>query len=621
MCGIFCIYNVDKFKVISQTVVETAIAEMHHRGPDDDGIYLSRNVGLGHKRLSIIDLSAGHQPMFNEDKQVVVVYNGEIYNHTSIRKELISKGHIFKTVCDTEAIIHSYEEWGVESVKKFNGMFSYVIFDKRNETLTIVRDRIGIKPLYYYWDSKTFICSSEIKPIFATGLVEANINKKVLDSFFSLGYVPGPETMFKDIYKLSPGNYLQLKGDKLKETEYWDFADIEKKDYTFSQATEIVEELIVDSVGKRLMSDVPIGAFLSGGLDSSSITALMSKMINEPINTFTVGYDEKYGINEENYARLISEKFKTKHFPFRLDPENFFSSLQLMVKFSEEPIVESPAIALYHLSKLAREKAIVLLSGEGADEVFSGYLLYHFMDQLNTIQKFLPVGFWKIFNGLKQLIPQMKYRKYLDWLSLPLEKRYQGTSCYLTESIKKEIYSSDFYQTKGDYLQQVFERYFNKIDPKQDPINKMLYVDTKTWLVDDLLLKADKMTMAASIELRVPFLDHRLVELSASLPASFKCKNGNEKYILKKIMGRQLPGNIISRKKMGFPVPTSQWFGDDLLSVIKNQILDTQTLPWFDRSSVEKLLNQHQKGLQDHSRLIMTLLVLTTWQSEFEIRI
>ena len=617
MCGIFCIYFSDASRLVEQDLVLSATNEMRHRGPDDEGVYISGNIGLGHRRLSIIDLASGHQPMFNEDGQIALVYNGEIYNHLEIREILVKKGHIFRTKSDTEVIIHAYEEWGFESVHKFNGMFAFALWDARKRSLWVVRDRLGIKPLYYHWDSHIFLCSSEIKPLLKTGFLKAEGNVRVLDAYLSLGYVPAPETMFKGIRKLRPGHFLHVKGCHLEEKEYWDFADPEPSTMSFEEAKLQIAQLLKDSVEKRLMSDVPLGVFLSGGLDSSAVVAIMSDLVNEPINTFTVGYDNESGVSEENYARIVAERFETRHHVFQLEPDDFFSSINTMVRYAEEPIVESAAIALYHIAKSARNSAIVLLSGEGSDEVFAGYLLYQFMNQLESLQRIVPPPLWQIFSPLRPLIPKMKYRKYFDWLLLPLKRRYQGTSSYLTESLRKEIYTPDFLQSKGDYLQETFSSHFDRVGHQSDAINKMLYVDTKTWLVDDLLLKADKMTMAASVELRVPFLDHRLVELAASLPSSFKSRNSNGKYILKSIMDYRLPREIVHRKKMGFPVPTKNWFSGALFLLIREQILDGRALPWVSTKAIRKIVKQHQNRSQDHSKLIMTLLVLTFWQEHY----
>ncbi len=620
MCGIFGIYYPDKSKKIDRNLVVEATNLMYHRGPDDSGFYVKDNIGLGHRRLSIIDLSHGHQPMFNEDDSIILVYNGEIYNHTEIRDQLISRGHIFKTKCDTEVIIHAYEEWGHESVQKFNGMFAFVLWDSRKKNLWVVRDRLGIKPLYYYWDREKFICASEIKPLLKTGLVNAQINEAVLDAYFTLGYVPGPKTMFKNIYKVDPGNFLILKNGQVEQKEYWDLSSVPEQKLSFSEAKQQTYKLFQDSIKKRLMSDVSLGVFLSGGLDSSAIVALMNEIVtNRPIKTFTVGYDAKYKVGEEAYAKMVADKFDTEHHLFKLEPDNFFSSLNTLVAFSEEPVVESAAIALYHISKKARENAIVLLSGEGSDEIFGGYRLYRVMNNINSMHKIIPPIMWKILNPIIPLLKSVKQVKYLNWLGLPVDKSYMGTSNYLTDSLRNQFYSAVFMDSKGDYLKETFAKHFDKVSRKKDFLNKLLYVDTKTWLVDDLLVKADKMTMAASIELRVPFLDHRLVELAASLDSSFKiANNGSRKHIFKSIMQSKLPNNIIYRKKMGFPVPTKSWLGKEIFEEIKERLMEcVGDLPWWNRNGIEKILKQQNSGKEDHSKLLMMLLVLISWKKKY----
>jgi asparagine synthase (glutamine-hydrolysing) len=402
----------------------------------------------------------------------------------------------------------------------------------------------------------------------------------------------------------------------MKEVEYWDFANVDPLDVSFEEAKVKVRDLLYDSVGKRLMSDVPLGVFLSGGLDSSAVTAVMSELVKDPINTFTVGYEKKYKVGEEEYAQIIAQQFKTNHHVFRLEPENFLESIKTLVTFAEEPIVEPAAIALYHISKQARKQAIVLLSGEGSDEILGGYYLYQFMDKIEIIQRVVPAPVLKAAGWAGTLLPGMKYRKYADWFSLPLEKRYLGTSNYLTPSLKREFYTDGFHEEKGGYLEETFASYFAKTTNKKDVVNRMLYVDTKTWLVDDLLLKADKMTMAASIELRVPFLDHRLVELCSSLPSSYKIRHGEGKYLLKSIMESRLPDKIVYRKKMGFPVPTRNWFGGELFASVK-EMLTTQSLPWINAKTVSKMLTRHETGQEDHSKLLMMLLVQVFWQDKY----
>ena len=616
MCGIFGIHFFDSQRPVPLKMVQDATDVMHHRGPDDSGYFVDGHIGLGHRRLSIIDLSSGHQPMTNEDGKVIVVYNGEIYNYKEIKEELISKGHIFRTDCDTEVIVHGYEEWGTDCLQKFNGMFAFVIFDKQKQRLWVVRDRLGIKPLYYYYDKDVFIAASEVKAILKTGLVPSALNENVLDAYFSIGYVPGPETMFKGILKVLPGHYLVVdRQKKVDVCEYWDFANIQQEPENEIAALEQIGSLLSDCVQKRLISDVPVGAFLSGGLDSSIVVAMMDKLISpQSVNTFTVAYHEGY--SEKEYAQVVAEKFRTNHNVFYLESEDFFSSLETLVRFAEEPIVEPAAIALYHISKLAREHAIVLLSGEGSDEVFGGYYLYQFMAKIEKARRFIPGSLLSVLPFLGALSSKRKYQKYLDWMNLPLSRRYQGTSSYLTPSLKRHLYHSDFLSSKSSYLEDQFGNYFKKVAHK-DPLSQMLYVDTKTWLVDDLLVKADKMTMAASIELRVPFLDYRLLEAITALPANLKIRNGEGKYLLKKISETLLPKKIIYRKKMGFPVPTDEWFKGELMDQVGEVVGKLKKEPWFRSATLDKLIDRHKAGAEDHSKMLMTLLVFAEWRRQY----
>ena len=615
MCGIFTMFYTDPARQVDAAMVKKATDLMSHRGPDDSGYFVSRNIGLGHRRLSIIDLSSGHQPMMNEDGRIYTVYNGEIYNFSEIRQDLILKGHTFVTNCDTEVIVHGYEEWGIECVQRFNGMFAFVIWDSREKRLWVVRDRLGVKPLYYYRDDDVFVCSSEIKPILDTGFIKPRMNENVLDAYLSVGYVPGPETMFKGIHKVLPGHYLSIEGQSLTDHEYWDFSLVPETDIGIKHAIEQVEELIIDSVQKRLMSDVPLGVFLSGGLDSSAVVGFMSKIMpNESISTFTIGYNEGY--SEEHYAQTVAELFHTDHHVYHLEAENFFDSLKTLIRYAEEPIVEPAAIALYHISRLAREHAIVLLSGEGSDEVFAGYYLYRFMGIINVLQHILPNISHPLVRFLSSYLPKDKYLKYTDWVISPLRDRFQGTSSYLTPSLKRKYYSHDFFRERSTYLDEQFTGYFDRVK-NYDPLSQMLYVDTKTWLVDDLLIKADKMTMATSVELRVPFLDYRLVEYLAGLPSRFKISNGEGKFILKKIVEQFLPNNIIHRKKMGFPVPTRDWFRGDLLEEVANILAGLKKTPWINPKILDELTSRHKNGIEDHSKIIMTLLVLAEWQKQY----
>ncbi len=616
MCGVFGIHFFDNQRPVNFETVQGATDVMHHRGPDDAGYFVDGNTGLGHRRLSIIDLSLGHQPMTNEDGSVVIVYNGEIYNFKEVKKELVGKGHIFRTDCDTEVIVHGYEEWGTDCLKRFNGMFAFLLFDKSRQLLWAVRDRLGIKPLYYYQDNDVFIAASEVKAILKTGFVKSALNENVLDAYFSVGYVPGPETMFRGIKKVLPGHCLIISQQGVEEFEYWDFAQVPASSQGEMEALERIEALLGDCVKKRLISDVPVGAFLSGGLDSSAVVGLMDRAIApQAVNTFTVAYHQ--GFSEKEYARVVADRFHTKHHIFYLEPDDFFASLETLVRFAEEPIVEPAAIALYHISRLAREHATVLLSGEGSDEVFAGYYLYQFMTKIEKVRRFFPDNLLSSFSLLSSYSPKLKFKKYLDWFSLPLAERYQGTSSYLTPTLKKRLYNQEFLSNKSSYLEDQFGYFFSKVEGK-DPLSQMLYVDTKTWLVDDLLVKADKMTMAASIELRVPFLDYRLVEALSALPSNLKVRKKEGKYLLKKISEELLPRKIIYRNKMGFPVPTKEWFEGDLMAQVGDVISDFKREPWFRADALDNLVARHRAGAEDHSKMLMTLLVFSEWRRQYD---
>jgi asparagine synthase (glutamine-hydrolysing) len=615
MCGIFGIKYVDPAKCVQERLVVESTDLMNHRGPDDAGYWTHGSLGLGHRRLSIIDLSPlGHQPMFNEDKSVGLVFNGEIYNYQQLYQPLCDMGHRFLSKTDTEVIVHGYEQWGYDCLRRFNGMFAFGLWDEHNQSLWVVRDRLGVKPLYYFWDNETFVFSSEIKPILRTGIVKAALNERVLDAYFSLGYVPGPETMFKGIRKLRPGHFLCLKDGCLTEHEYWDFAQVDGVDLTRKQYQDKLESMLQDSISLRLRSDVPLGVFLSGGLDSSSVIALMSDMVSLPINTFTVGYDPARNFTEEPFADVVASKFRTKHHVFKLEPENFISSLDTLVEFAEEPIVEPAAIALYHLSHLARKSATVLLSGEGSDEILAGYYLYEIMQKIDGARNILPASLLKVAGAAAKLGNRLKFSKYGDWLNLPLEDRYQGTSGYLTESMKKRLYCAEFLAARGSYLDDTYSALFKKVSHKPDALSKMLYVDSKTWLVDDLLLKADKMTMAASIELRVPFLDYRMVELAASFPSRVKLDAGNGKALLKSIMRNRLPQMIVNREKMGFPVPVADWFKKDLSEALSSMHIADEVLHWMNPARVQDILLSRDP---DCARITMSLLVLKAWKDKF----
>ena len=615
MCGICGLLYFDNDRTVDLSLLHKMKDIMVTRGPDGDGYYIDGSCGLGHRRLSIIDITTGQQPLTvnGDGRDLTIVFNGEIYNYLELREELKNQGHVFKTNSDTEVLLIAYKEWGGGCVDHLRGMFAFAIWDNISRSLFVARDRMGIKPLYYYKDTNVFLFASEIKSILESGVVKRDFQLLSLDSFLTLGYVPAPMTMFRNILKLLPGHSMLIdKSGSLKINKYWNLNFQENHSISFKGALEQLDLLLHESIKLHLMSDVPLGVFLSGGLDSSALVALMSDATNQPIKTFSVGYEGAEEANELEYARKVAKKFKTDHHEFILQPYDFMNSIPALVRNTEEPLVETAAIPLYHISKKAKEYATVLLSGEGSDEIFAGYGLYQKMMQIEKCHKwFKSIGILP-----NCLVKKDKNKKYIDWVSCPITERYRGISSDLTNRIKGSFYSDNFFRyTKShSYLDDLFENYFKEV--QDAPIlSKMLYVDSKTWLLDDLLLKADKMTMATSVELRVPFLDHRVVEFAASLPSQYKLKKQEGKYVLKKLMEKYLPDEIIYRKKMGFAVPTKRWFGSSLLDEAQQILLDKSFLDlgFFQKRYINDMLQNHKNGVEDYSRRIFSLLVLNQW--------
>lgn len=617
MCGIFGVVYKEKSAEITERWARKVTASMTHRGPDEDGVYVDGNVALGHRRLSIIDLSGGRQPIFNEDGSIGIVFNGEIYNYKAIQQKLMSKGRRFKTKSDTEVILRSYEEWGADCVNRLQGMFAFAIYDRNKMTLFLSRDRLGIKPLYYFENDQALVFASEIKAIFKSGLVRPLLNDARLDFYFSLGYTPGPETLFNRILKLPPGHSLWFENGKTTIERYWSLDGIEKSDAPIEALQERLRALLLEAVEGHLMSEVPLGVFLSGGIDSSAIVACVHRLRRDPINTFSVGYKDAADLSELSYADLVAKKFGTRHHELILSPESFFDGIDSYLDHMEEPVVEAAGIALMALSKMAKEHATVLLCGEGADELFAGYPIYPrtmTMERLRRLSSFLPV---RALSCLSFLISE-KAMKYFDWLALPLESRYQSLSSDITPSMRAKIYRPEARRRFEGSVERFFENYLAGLRGNT-PLEKMLRTDIQYWLPDDLLLKADKMTMAASIELRVPFLDHRLVEFAATLPDDYKLRGKQGKYILKKALEPFLPNEILYRPKRGFPVPISEWIQGNLYDPVSSALLDSKSfiLDIFERRYVERILNRHRAGKEDFGKRIFSLYLLERWRQKF----
>lgn len=563
MCGIIGFIS---DRVIGRDNFSESRDLMYHRGPDDCGIWLSKDkkVALGHRRLSIIDLSsAGRQPMSNEDNSIWLVQNGEIYNFLEIRKELIERGHKFKSNSDSEVIIHSYEEWGVECLKKFNGMFAFALWDEKENRLFAARDRIGIKPFNYYFNGGRFAFSSEIKALKNLDKLNLELDYTAIYDFFTYLYVPTPKTVYKHIKKLPPGHYLLFDRENLVLKKYWDINPFNKRILSEKEACNQIEEILNDSVRLRLVSDVPIGVFLSGGIDSSCVVALASKLVNEPLKTFSVGFNIK-NHSEIKYARIVSDIFNTNHTERILNLYDAMNILPKIISNYDEPYADTSAFPTYMISKVAREEATVVLSGDGGDEVFGGYNWYEKYIKCNKIANkigFLFTPFWRL---IRSVYPEKMIGKAtLDQISHSSIERYvlllngllkKEKFRYLTEEILSNIpYDYD------DYW--YFRKYWEN---DLDIFTRLQYLDLKTYLVDDILTKVDRASMLASLEVRVPLLDHRLVELAFSIDHSVRNKYCKKKYIFKKMLVKYLPETILNREKKGFSIPFFDWFGDKI---------------------------------------------------------
>jgi asparagine synthase (glutamine-hydrolysing) len=623
MCGICGKLNFDPSAKVSRGLLESMADTIAHRGPDDEGYYASGPVGFGFRRLSIIDLSSGHQPLSNEDETVWVVFNGEIYNYLELRQELQQKGHRFKTKTDTEVIVHLYEEFGAGCVEKLRGMFAFAVWDERGKTLLLARDRVGIKPLYYSVRKNALIFASEIKAILADPEVEAEIRPEMIDEFLTFYYMPGSDTLFRGIKKLDAGCLMIVKDGAVKIQKYWDL-DFTTRHRPLKDAMAELESLLEESVRMHMISDVPVGFLLSGGVDSTAVLGLAAGKTSHALSSYTLGFDAKGITDERPYARLAARTYGSEHHELTITSRQFQEFLPKYVWHMEEPVCEPPAIALYFVSRMAKDYVKVLLSGEGGDEAFGGYQNYRSLLWLERAKSVFGPLNGMISGGLSQLnrvLGSAKIGRYAPLLKVPFEKYYYSRTSSpfcVFKSQGASLYSSGFRQSleangAPDPLQQYFDA-----SAKFDRVNRMLYMDTKTWLTDDLLLKADKITMANSIELRVPLLDHKLLEFAASLPGNYKVHGLTTKYIAKKVLSRKVPKEILQRRKVGFPVPYAAWMRTDLKDWLVDLVLSREAVGrgYFDKKGIEGLLSEHARSGK-YSKELFSLAVLELWHREF----
>jgi asparagine synthase (glutamine-hydrolysing) len=625
MCGICGKFAFGANEKVSPALLKAMADMIHHRGPDDEGYYVSGPVGLGFRRLSIIDLQSGHQPLSNEDDSIWIIFNGEIYNYKELRTLLLGKGHVFKTQTDTEVIVHLYEEFGLDCLQKLRGMFAFAIWDGNGRTLLLARDRVGIKPLYYCLGDSSLVFASEIKAVLADPSINRKMAPELIDRFLTFQYMPGEDTLLNGITKLAPGHYLLAKNGKAVIRQYWDLHfGVPSEGASFQDAEAELLSLLAETVNLHMVADVPVGVLLSGGVDSTGILSLAVNATDKKISTFTVGFSGDKVPDERPYARLAAEKFGTQHYDMTISADDFAAFLPRYIWHMEEPVCEPPAIALYYVSKLARRYVTVLLSGEGGDEAFAGYSNYRnlvWLEHLKAGGRSLNDALAKSISLADTAFRSHRFSKYGPLMNERFPDYYYSRTSNphsFTGNTLGKIYSADFTRTidRERSLEPV-RRLQNHVRG-QNTLNAMLYIDTKSWLPDDLLIKADKMTMANSIELRVPLLDHRVLEFAASLRPGLKLNGRNTKYILKKALSKKIPSEIRNRKKAGFPVPYESWLRTDLRDLIWDVLTDGKTISrgYFRKDAVESLLRANLNGT-DYSKEIFSLLSLELWQRTF----
>ncbi|HEY6806507.1 MAG TPA: asparagine synthase (glutamine-hydrolyzing) [Pyrinomonadaceae bacterium] len=623
MCGIAGFIDLQSSTSLSAErrgeVLDRMCRVISHRGPDDQGTMLEPGVALGMRRLSIIDVAGGHQPISGENGDVTIVFNGEIYNYRDLVPELEQLGHTFRTRSDTEAIVHAYEQFGPECVSRLRGMFAFAIWDKRSRELFIARDRVGKKPLYYsLLPNGALIFGSELKCLLEHPEVKTEVNLEAVDAYFTLGYVPDPLSIFVNINKLPPGHYLIFKDGKVKVEQYWDFKFDRVASITEEECAAEVRRLLDESVKIRLVSEVPLGAFLSGGVDSSTVVGLMAGHMSQPVKTFSIGFNED-SYSELKFARLTAEKFGTDHHEFFVTPE-ICDVVDDLVRHFDEPFADSSAIPTFMVSKLARQHVTVALSGDGGDELFAGYTRYAIEKKREVFAKvpaFLRQG---IMQPVSRRLPHnAKGRNFIHNVALEPADRFLDSMSIFTSLNKELLYAGDmrqFLKRKNRFVN--FQELADKVKTGS-PTDELLYIDSKTYLPGDILTKVDRMSMAASLEARAPLLDHKLIDFVTAIPAAMKLKNLETKYIMKKAVADLVPHEILYRPKQGFGVPIQEWINSQLRSRIREELahLTGGQRDYIDQKYVQVLLDEHERGRRDHSMSLWALFMFQLWHREY----
>jgi asparagine synthase (glutamine-hydrolysing) len=629
MCGIVGLFDLRGRRDFDRALVHRMNESQFHRGPDEGGLHLESGVGLGHRRLSIIDLSGGHQPLFNEDDSVVVVYNGEIYNFPELFRELEAAGHRFRTHCDTEAIVHAWEEWGEACVERFRGMFAFALWDRNRQVLFLARDRLGIKPLFYAeLPDGSLIFGSELKALYAHPELPRELDPRSVEDYFGYGYVPEPRTILRHAFKLPPGHYLKVtrEGGLRSPVEYWDVPFRTAPVASAAAAGEELMERLREAVRIRLVAEVPLGAFLSGGVDSSAVVALMAGLSRKPVNTCSISFgDPKF--NESDFARQVAERYRTNHSVEQVDPDDF-GLVQRLADLYDEPYADSSAMPTYRVCELAKKRVTVALSGDGGDENLAGYRRYRWHTYEERLRSLLPLGLRRpLFGTLGRLYPKLDWaprifraKSTLQGLARDTVEGYFHSVSVLHDEMRQRLFSAGFRRELQGYRAIEPLRAHAARAPTDHPLSLVQYLDMKTYLVGDILTKVDRASMAHALEVRVPILDHKVIEWISSLPPELKLRGREGKYLFKKALEPMLPHDILYRPKMGFGVPLVHWFRGPLRQTVREAVLGPalEATGMFERRYLEHLVDQHQSGVRDYAYPLWSLLMFEAFLRRME---
>jgi asparagine synthase (glutamine-hydrolysing) len=619
MCGFVGIFDLKGEREFDRDLLHRMNETQWHRGPDEGGLHLEPGVALGHRRLSIIDLSSGQQPLFNEDHSVVVVYNGEIYNFPELSEELKAAGHVFRTHCDTEVIVHAWEQWGEACVERFRGMFAFALWDRNRRRLFLARDRLGIKPLFYAeLPGGELIFGSELKALYAHPGLPREIDPRSVEDYFGYGYVPEPRTILRHACKLPPGHHLSLErgGGLQRSARYWD-VPFEERPIAEGEAKAQLLERLREAVRIRLVSEVPLGAFLSGGVDSSAVVAMMAGLSGEPVNTCSIAFGDPR-FNESDFARQVAERYATNHQVESVDPDDF-SLLDKLADLYDEPYADSSAMPTYRVCELARKRVTVALSGDGGDENLAGYRRYRWHTYEERLRAHLPSGLRRpLFGALGHWYPKLDWapkvlraKATLQALARDAVDGYFHSVSVMHDEMRGSLFSNAFKRELQGHRASDVMREHAAAAPTDHPLSLVQYLDLKTYLVGDILTKVDRASMAHALEVRVPILDHKLVEWMSSLPPALKLHGREGKYLLKGALEPHLPHDILYRPKMGFSIPLSSWFRGPLRQQLRERVLGDTLVGtgMFDRGYLAQLVDQHQSGRRDYSSPLWALLM------------